>query len=210
MDFCVHAFFWNRMLQFTIKIFDTGGNDALPPKIMKAPLSLLFDSTGFLFKGGSVWILLKWFKPLLKKTSYAFLKAHLLVDTTSRAILAVKLSKSPTHDIKMAEKVLKKVGKRRLRLVNRIFGDKAYTSRKLGQKLQVEYGIQLIVEPKRNAVDHGSNSWFDRSVRLYSRSASQWKHTPIVAILGILRKELKFLSKIPVNFQPVFVQSDEI
>ena len=141
------------------------------------PKDTAIDSTGFLFKGGSVWILLKWLTPLLKKTSRAFLKAHLLVDTTSRAILAVKLSKSPTHDIKMAEKVIKKVGKRRLRLVKRIFGDKAYTSRKLGQKLQVEYGIQLIVEPKRNAVDHGSNSWFDRSVRLYSRSASLWKHT---------------------------------
>ncbi len=41
------------------------------------PKSAAFDSSGFLFKGGSVWILLKWGKMKLKKPPVLFTKPTL-------------------------------------------------------------------------------------------------------------------------------------
>ena len=66
---------------------------------------MALDSSGFLFKGGSVWILLRWAKQKLKKTSRAFYKVHIATDLDSAAVLAIKLSKTPTHDLKMKLKL---------------------------------------------------------------------------------------------------------
>ena len=135
-----------------------------------------FDSSGFLFKGGSVWILLKWGKMKLKKTSRAFYKAHIVVDVKSKAVLAVKLSKSNTADVIVAWKLLKSMGKRVISKMKTIFGDKAYNDQKLREELKSQ-NVKLIVEPKKNATDKGTDSSQDRSLRLYRNSPNLWKST---------------------------------
>lgn len=141
------------------------------------PNKVAIDSTGFLFKGGSVWILLKWRPSKLKKSSKSFIKAHMIVDTSSKTVLSVKLSKSPTHDVSMAPKVIKKIGCRQLKKINKMYGDKAYNDQKLRNKELSKYEIKLIVEPKSNAVDHGTGDYRDLGVRLYQNSPNLWKYT---------------------------------
>ncbi len=140
------------------------------------PKDTAVDSTGFLFKGGSVWLLLKWAVKKLKKTSRIFYKAHIIVDLKSEVVLGVRLSKSPDHDLKHGVKLIFGIGKFLLTKIKRIYGDKAYTDGDLESDLQ-EYDVQMIVEPKSNAVDHGNDDFHDRSVRLYKNSPSLWKYT---------------------------------
>ncbi len=135
-----------------------------------------FDSSGFLFKGGSVWILLKWGKKKLKKTSRAFYKAHIAVDVKSTAVLSVKLSKSMTHDVKIAWKLIKSMGSNVVSKLRRIYGDKAYNDKKLREYL-ISKSVNLIVEPKKNATDKGTNDFQDKNLRLYRRSPNLWKST---------------------------------
>ncbi len=140
------------------------------------PQNVALDSSGFLFKGGSVWILLKWAKRKLKKTSRAFYKVHIATDVNSAAVLAIKLSKAPTHDIKIAWRLIKSLGLRCLSTLKRIYGDKAYTDITLHNHLE-RYSVQLIVEPRSNATDKGTNSSHDKSLRLYHNSPELWKLT---------------------------------
>jgi len=150
---------------------------ALTGKILSPkPQNVALDSTGFLFKGGSVWILLKWAKQQLKKTSRSFYKVHIATDLTSRAVLAIKLSKAPTHDLKIAWRLIKSIGKRCLTSLRKIYGDKAYTDKKLSCHLN-QYQVQLIVEPRSNATDKGTNGFQDRNLRLYRNSPNLWKWT---------------------------------
>ena len=140
------------------------------------PKNTAFDSTGFMFKGGSIWILLKWARRKLKKTSRVFYKIHIIADLNTSAVLAIKSSKSPVHDLTMGWKLIKSLGTRILFSIKRIYGDKAYTDVKLYNHLQ-NYDVQLTVEPRSNAADKGTDSFQDKSVRLYQNSPELWKYT---------------------------------
>ena len=141
------------------------------------PNKTAIDSTGLLFKGGSVWILLKWRPSQLKKSSRRFIKAHMIVETSSKTILGVMLSKSPKHDVSMAPKVINQIGSRQLKKIDKIYGDKAYNDKKLRKQKLLKYGIKLIIEPKKNAVDHGTGNYRDLDLRLYKNSPNLWKYT---------------------------------
>lgn len=159
------------------------------------PEDTAIDSTGFLFKAGSVWILLKWAVRKLKKTSKVFYKAHVIVEVKKKVILGVRLSKSPDHDLTVGIKLIFSLGKRMLAKIRRIYGDKAYTDGDLALELQDDFGVKMIVEPKSNAVDHGTNSLHDRNVRLYQNSPELWKYTnghgqksTVERIIGVVKQ----------------------
>lgn len=150
---------------------------ALTGKILSPkPKNAALDSSGFLFKGGSVWILLKWANNKLKKTSRAFYKIHILTDLDSTAVLAIKHSKTPTHDLKIAWRLIKSIGLRCLSTLKRIYGDKAYTDYKLYTHLK-EHSVRLVVEPRSNATDKGTDEYHDKNLRLYRNSPELWKWT---------------------------------
>lgn len=150
---------------------------ALTGKILSPkPQNVALDSSGFLFKGGSVWILLKWGKRKLKKTSRAFYKVHIATDLNSTAVLAIKLSKAPTHDLKIAWRLIKSIGLRCLSTLKRIYGDKAYTDITLYKHLK-GHSVHLIVEPRSNATDKGTDEYHDKNLRLYRNSPELWKWT---------------------------------
>jgi len=163
---------WSNIPQTQLENLVSLTGKIISPK----PQNMALDSSGFLFKGGSVWILLKWAKQKLKKTSRAFYKVHIATDLDSAAVLAIKLSKTPTHDIKIAWRLVKSLGIRCLSTLKRIYGDKAYTDSTLNEHLQ-EYSVQLIVEPRSNATDKGTNSYHDKNLRLYRNSPELWKWT---------------------------------
>jgi len=112
----------------------------------------------------------------LKKTSRAFYKVHIATDLDTTAVLAVKLSKAPTHDLKIAWRLIKSLGLRCLSTLKRLHGDKAYTDSKLRESLR-EQSVQLIVEPRSNATDKGTDGYYDKSLRLYRNSPELWKWT---------------------------------
>ncbi len=159
------------------------------------PDDTAIDSTGFLFKAGSVWILLKWAVRKLKKTSRIFYKAHVLVEVKKKVILGVRLSKSPEHDLTVGIKLIFSLGKRLLAKIRRLYGDKAYTDSRLAIELETDFGVQMVVEPRSNAVDHGTNSSQDRNVRLYHNSPELWKYThshgqksTVERIIGVVKQ----------------------
>lgn len=145
-------------------------------KICPQPQSVAMDSTGFILKGGTIWRILKWSKSLLKKTSRLFWKVHLIVETRKQAILSIALSPSKTHDVKRSGALLHRLGKRLLTHVKWVYADKAYQDDKLFNYFEQE-SIKLVVEPKRNAVDHGTTSFRDRSLRFFCQAKGLWKYT---------------------------------
>lgn len=141
--------------------------------LVPTPENLAIDSTGFMMKGGSIWRVVKWTKSLLKRTSRLFHKVHLIVDTETQTILSCALSQAHIADIKRTGPLLKHLGKRVIRTVKRVYGDKAYNDSKFEGYLH-QHGIRLVVEPKANAVDHGTTSERDNSLRLYRSNRKFW------------------------------------
>jgi len=144
--------------------------------MVDAPSNVSVDSSGFLLKLGSIWRTVKYTGTRFKRTSRIFYKIHIVVDTATKTVLALNWSKSPTHDFPMALKLLRQLGKRLLAKVTRFFGDKAYGGSALRKQLAAA-GVDLIVEPKSNAIDSGQDTARDRQVRLYQASPKLWKHT---------------------------------
>jgi len=140
------------------------------------PTDVSVDSSGFLLKLGSLWKTVKYTGTSFKRTSKIFYKIHIVVDTTTKTVLALNWSKSPSHDFPIALKLVRQLGKRMLTKVVRFFGDKAYNGLDLRELLE-KVDVDLIVEPKSNAVDSGKNTMRDRQVRLYQTSPALWKHT---------------------------------
>jgi len=134
------------------------------------------DSSGFLLKVGSIWRYVKYKSSELKRSSKRFYKFHIIISTGSKSILAVDWSKSPDHDYPEGRKLIKKVGSRLFSKIDRNFGDKAYNGKPFTEDL-LELGVRHIVEPKSNAVDHGTDTARDRSLRLYKNSPGLWKYT---------------------------------
>ncbi|OLS24054.1 MAG: hypothetical protein HeimC2_24450, partial [Candidatus Heimdallarchaeota archaeon LC_2] len=134
------------------------------------------DSSGFILKVGSIWRYIKYRSSELKRSSKRFYKFHIIISTKSKTVLAVDWSKSPEHDYPEGRKLIKKVGVRLFSKINRNFGDKAYNGKPLTDEL-AELGVRHIVEPKSNAVDHGTDTARDRSLRLYRNSPGLWKYT---------------------------------
>ena len=144
--------------------------------LVEEPINVSVDSSGFLLKLGSLWKTVKYTGTRFKRTSKMFYKVHIVVDTATKTILAVNWSKSPDHDFPISLKLVKQLGKRMLTKMTRFFGDKAYGGSDLRDSL-ANAGVNLIVEPKTNAVDSGNNTVRDRQVRLYQTSPNLWKHT---------------------------------
>jgi len=134
------------------------------------------DSSGFLLKVGCIWRFIKYSSSELRRSSKRFYKFHIVVSTVSKTVLAVDRSKSPDHDYPMGRKLIKKVGTRLFSKISNNYADKAYNGRSLSKDL-AEFGVRHIVEPKSNAVDHGTDSFQDCSLRLYKNSPQLWKHT---------------------------------
>ena len=153
----------------------------LGKRLCKDPKHLAADSTGMLFKGGAIWILLKWHAPNLKKTSKAFRKVHIIVSTCCQAILAIHVSKATKADIVALPTLLKLLGKKTLLHSTKLYGDKAYTSQVVQKELWKEYATRFVVEPKRNAVPNAELPFDD--LALYLHSPKLWKYT-----LGYSRK----------------------
>ncbi|MCY3415155.1 MAG: transposase, partial [Candidatus Heimdallarchaeota archaeon] len=134
------------------------------------------DSTGFLLKTGDIWRFVKYQGTELKRSSKKFFKFHIMVSTSTKTIMGVEWSKSPEHDYQIGLKLIPKIGKRLFSRIIRNYGDKAYTGDKMAQKL-LEMGVRHIVEPKSNAIYHGTDTARDRSIRLYQRSSGLWKYS---------------------------------
>ena len=160
--------------------------------LVPAPEGVAIDSTGFVMKGGTLWRVVKWSKSLLKRTSKLFYKAHIIVDTASHVVLSLALSPAHRHDVKRTGRLLKTLGKRLLKPINWLFGDKAYHDQKFENYL-VEQDIRPVIEPKSNFVDHGTNSARDRSVRLYLSSPELWKKTFRVGLKAAVEHVFGFI-----------------
>ena len=96
----------------------------LGKQLCKSPKKAAADSTGVVFKGGAVGVLLRWSKSKLKKTSKAFRKVHIVVSSCCQAILAAHVSKTTKPDIRVFPVLLNLLGKKLLRNLNKISGDK--------------------------------------------------------------------------------------
>ena len=136
---------------------------------------LAIDSSGFQVKAGSLWRLLKWDRGKLKKTSFHFEKAHILVDTRSQAVLGIQFTTTYDADVKLVRPLI-----RRAQIpfdINcRLHGDKAYHDKELQEEL-INRGLKLIVEPKKRMVDHGTSSFRDQSFRFYKANSGLWHST---------------------------------
>ena len=144
--------------------------------IANNPKALAIDSTDFEKRAGSTWRLLQWDWSFLKKASKWFDKVHILVDTTTRAVLSLSITESFDHDITQVLKLLRRARVLRRRAAYVLYGNKAYHDRRLHAKLEA-WGVRFIVEPKKNFVPHGLSGFFERSLRLYKNSPGLWKHT---------------------------------
>jgi len=124
------------------------------------------DSSRFKFFEGKVWRYLKWGKGQMKKTSTMFRKAHIAVEISSRAIVAVCLSRGKDHDSVIFARVWRRFSKRPLSKLRRLYADRAYWSENIVGLIH-HHGITAVVSPKSNSVDHGTSSPMDLVVRAH-------------------------------------------
>ena len=171
---------------------------------------LAIDSSGFQVKVGSLWRLLKWDRGKLKKTSCHFEKAHILVDTRSQAVLSIQFTTSYDHDINLVRPLI-----RRAQIYSgvtyRLHGDKAYHDEVLQEEL-LNRGLKLIVEPKKNMVDHGTSSFRDKAVRFYQSNSGLWHATfrtylkaSVEHVFGVIK-----LRSIPMNARREAMQHKQL
>ena len=178
--------------------------------VKKSSKDLAIDSSGFQVKAGSIWRLLKWNKSSLKKSTKHFKKAHIIIDCWSKAVLGLRITASTEADIKSLLPLIKKV-KIPPNEKKRLHGDKAYHDGELQNEL-AEKNIKMIVEPKKNFVDHGTDSFRDQMVRFYQMNSSLWHSTyrthrkaTVEHIFGVIK-----VSFIPVKAKKLQMQQKHI
>lgn len=106
---------WQSVLDSLIKILTTHAARFLA----ESGADTAIDSSGFLFKTGDIWKIVKYKSTVLKRSSKKFLKFHIMVSTSTKVILGVEWSKSPDHDYQIGRKLIPKVGKRMFSKITR-------------------------------------------------------------------------------------------
>ena len=96
---------------------------------------------------------------------------HIVVSSCCQAILAIHISKTIKPDIRAFPVLLDLLGKKLLRNLQKLYGDKAYTSQFYQCKLWEEFSLRLVVE--RNAVRSETRVFPD--LELYRNSPGLWK-----------------------------------
>jgi len=137
------------------------------------------DSSGFQFFEGSTWRYLKWAVGQLKKTSSMFRKVHVAVEVSSRAVVAICPSRSKDHDAVIFTRVWRRLSKRLLRRINRLYADKVYWSENI-LGLIAQNGITPVIPPKSNSVDHGNENPMDLIVKAHNHYPGSYRknHKP--------------------------------
>lgn len=164
------------------------------------------DSSGFQFFEGSTWRYLKWAAGQLKKTSVMFRKIHIAVEVSSRTIVAICPSRSKDHDVVIFARVWRRLSKRLLRKIQRLYADKAYWSENI-LGLITQNGITPVIPPKSNSVDHGTSSPMDLIVRAHNQYPGLYKknHKPelrstVEHTFGNVKQQRpRFMDRKPVN-----------
>ncbi|MHA1787039.1 MAG: IS5 family transposase, partial [Candidatus Thorarchaeota archaeon] len=132
------------------------------------PKNVAVDSTGFSHSTGGAWMSLR-FKKTLKR---CFTALHAAVDTDTLMILAVRVRARPGGDAKELVGLLKRVVQR---LIQYVYGDKAYISRKNVQYI-TDLGAYPAIEPKKRlrAWSRGYRG-YKELIREYRRDPEEWK-----------------------------------
>lgn len=137
--------------------------------------SCAMDSSGFKIITGQLWRYAKYASATISKTSKAFRKVHIIVGLPSRAIVSIANSASKTHDSQLCGKLFKKLSKRLVPQLKRMFADKGYWDEKIMGWITQE-GMYPVIPPKSNSVDHGSSSPHDLIVRAHQKYPGLYKH----------------------------------
>ncbi|MCH8907617.1 MAG: transposase [Candidatus Heimdallarchaeota archaeon] len=93
--------------------------------------SCAMDSSGFKIITEQLWRYTKYASAVITKTSKAFRKVHIIIGLPSRAIVSVANSDSKTHDSQLCGKLFKKLSKRLIPQLKRMFADKGYWDEKI-------------------------------------------------------------------------------
>ncbi len=133
------------------------------------------DSSGIGIYGGSIWRFLKWAKSRVKKTSKLFRKVHIAISLPSRAIISIARSKSIDHDSIIFAKLWKKLPKRLISRIRRMYLDAAYWAESI-IGLLVQEKIIPVIPPKSNSIDHGTDGQQDLIVRAMQNYPGLYKY----------------------------------
>ena len=108
------------------------------------PIVIALDSSGVKVTNRGDWIRKKW------KSKKGWLKIHLAVDTKTKKIISMKVTKETVGDNKKFKPLLrdckKKLGKRKIK---RVLADGAYDARKCFNAL--DKGTDAGIKPRKNA-----------------------------------------------------------
>ena len=124
----------------------------------------------------------------------------------SRAIVSIRFSKSKDHDNVIFAKIWKDLSKRLIKQIKRFYLDKAYWSENTAGLIN-QNQITPIIPPKKNSIDHGTESPLDQIVRahqkypgLYHHNHQPQKRSSVEHVFGLIKlQEPKLRDRKAVN-----------
>jgi hypothetical protein len=110
--------------------------------VADSDVTIAVDSSGIKVTNRGEWIRRKW------KVKRAFIKAHIAVNTETKQIIAMEITKENVSDGRMLEPLVKDSASKTS--VKRVLGDGAYDSRKNFHFL-ADHGIEPVIKVRKNS-----------------------------------------------------------
>ena len=140
----------------------------LDPEIdLNEQITLAVDSTGIKVTNRGEWIKEKWLKE-----RRGFIKIHVAVDTKSKQIVSMEVTREDTGDSKMMKPLVEEASKKAK--IERLVGDRGYDSRENFQTLS-DMKIEPVIKVRSNSVVSGKCVPRDDSVLEQLSNYNRWK-----------------------------------
>jgi hypothetical protein len=129
-------------------------------------VTIAVDSTGTKVSNRGEWIHKKW------RVQRGFIKVHIAVDTKTKQILAIEVTKEDVGDGRMLGRLVK--GSAALADVKRVIGDGAYDS-KNNFRFISEMGIEALIRVRKNSSLKGGGCMPRKFAVLEQLGNSEWR-----------------------------------
>ncbi len=131
-------------------------------------VTIAVDSSGIKVSNRGEWIRRKW------KVKRGFIKAHIAVNTETKQIIAMEITKENVSDGRMLEPLMKdsvsKTG------VKRVLGDGAYDSRK-NFRFLADQGIDPVIKVRKNSSSKARGCMPRKTAVVEQLGNPEWKKT---------------------------------
>ena len=140
-------------------------------------VTIAVDSSGIKVSNRGEWIHKKW------RVQRGFIKVHIAVDTKTRQILAIEVTKEDVGDGRMFGRLVK--GSSGVANVVKVIGDGAYDS-KVNFRLASELDIEPLIRVRKNASFKGGGCMPRKFAVVEQLGNDGWRREKVMGIVGWL------------------------